>query len=221
MNNTPSTAKRIVTWAGIIIVIALIIWGLVEANKKAAQGLQPLTLTEQVTSADWIAGSSTAAITVVEYSDLECPACQAYHNSVLKRLVAEEGNKFRFVYRHFPLAQHKSAYAAALAAEAAGKQGKFWEMHDVIFEHQTEWSPTGVASSTAAFAGYAKNLGLDMAKFAADVADPAVRTKIEGSAGSAVGMGVNSTPTFFVNGKSINNPNSYEQFKAIIDSSAR
>ncbi|MDB5259193.1 MAG: hypothetical protein JWO73_401 [Candidatus Taylorbacteria bacterium] len=221
MNNQSSTVSRIFTWIGLIVVLGLIVWGLIAANNKAVQGRPKLTLLDPVTSADWITGSTTAPVTVVEYSDLQCPACQSYHNLVLKKLIAEEGSKFRFVYRHFPLPQHMNAYTAALAAEAAGKQGKFWEMHDKLFETQKDWEKLATSTAAETFAGYAKTLGLDAAKFKSDESDPALFAKVASSSESGNKTGVDSTPTFFVNGTSIDNPNSYDEFKAVIEKAAQ
>lgn len=220
MNNQPSTASRIATWAGLIIVVGLVIWGLIAANNKEKQGRPQLTLLDPVTSADWVRGSTTSPVTVVEYSDFQCPACKVYHDQVLKKLIAEEGDKFRFVFRHFPLPQHDNAPVAALAAEAAGRQGKFWEMHDMIFDAQRDWESLPMAAAKASFEGFAKTLGLDAAKFKADAADPALSAKIAANVEGGRKSGVNSTPTFFVNGTGIANPNSYDEFKALIEKAA-
>jgi protein-disulfide isomerase len=172
-------------------------------------------LRTSVSSADWITGSTTAPIVIVEYSDFQCPACSAYH-PILKRLLTEHGNEFAFVYRHFPLPQHKNAYASAIAAEAAGKQGKFWEMHDVIFEHQADWQD--LEDPTALFTEYAKTLGLSLTQFATDLKDTdgVLHAKAEASLKEGEKTGTQGTPTFFVNGKMIDNPRSYEAFTAIL-----
>jgi protein-disulfide isomerase len=225
MNNQPSSTTRVFTWIGFVIVIGLIIWGLVVANKKAATGgtsgaqSPTLTLLTPVSAADWMTGSTTAALKLVEYSDLQCPACQAYHEQVLKQLLAEEGSKFTLVYRHFPLTQHLNADPAAIAAEAAGRQGKFWEMHDMLFDTQTDWEDSKDPSPI--FLGYAKTLGLDLTKFNADVSDGALRKKIEDSEAEGNKVGIYQTPTFFINGKSIDNPTSYADFKALIEKNAQ
>ena len=211
--------KRILTWAGFIIVLGLIIWGLVVANKKPINFLPAaLTLSTDVNTNDWVKGSTTASITIVEYSDFQCPACAAYETP-LEELIAKKGSTFKFVYRHFPLPQHANAYPAAIAAEAAGKQGKFWEMHNLLFKNQLDWAELKDASDT--FTSYAKSLNLDLAKFASDVKDPALRKKIEAQFKTGEDSRIYATPTFFLNGKSIDNPRSYDEFVTVLEKAAK
>ena len=125
------------------------------------------------------------------------------------------GAQVRFAYRHFPLPQHKNAKLAATVAEAAGKQDKFWEMHDLIFQNQSDWSEE--KNAAVIFAKYAQDLGLDLAQFQTDIASEEIKAKIENDYKSGVKAGVNSTPTFFLNGKKINNPRNYDEFKNAIE----
>jgi protein-disulfide isomerase len=139
-------------------------------------------LTLPVSERDHVRGPPTAAVTLVEYGDYECPYCGAAHPIVreLERLL---GHDMRFAYRHFPLSRiHPHAYQAAEAAEAAGAQGRFWELHDLLFTHQDRLS-------TPDLLAYAEELELDLRRFVAD---------LEGHSG--IRSGVNGTPTFFVNG---------------------
>jgi protein-disulfide isomerase len=142
---------------------------------------------------DHILGPSTAPATLVEYGDFECPYCgQAY--PIVKQLQARFGPQLRFVFRHFPLIQvHPHAELAAEAAEAAGAQGKFWEMHDILFENQD-------ALDVDDLVGYAVELDLDQARFLREftghVYAPRVLEDLIGGARS----GVRGTPTFFING---------------------
>lgn len=145
-------------------------------------------------TADNALGPAHAAVTVVEYGDFECPNCKAAAPGV-KLLLARFAGRVRFVFRHFPLEEvHPHALQAALAAEAAGGQGKFWPMHDLLFENQQHLKPRQLR-------GYAERLELDLERFDADMADEIylqrVREHIEGGRRS----GVRSTPTFFVNGR--------------------
>ncbi|MEK7463681.1 MAG: thioredoxin domain-containing protein [Patescibacteria group bacterium] len=209
--------KRIFTWGGFIVVIGLIVWGMVAASNKAERESAGVAAVDQVTDTDWVKGAATSSlVTIIEYSDFQCPACAAYF-PVMEKLVAE--NPFvRFVYRHFPLPQHGNAIPASEAAEAAGNQGKFWEMYGMIFETQTEWE--SVTDIKPVFSGYAKKLGLDMAKYAEDVDSKEVSDAIDADIKSGLKAGINSTPTFYVNGKKISNPQGYEEFKKIIDDAA-
>ena len=105
-------------------------------------------LTGALSSSDWVRGNAASTVTLIEYGDFQCPACAQYH-PVIKALKDEFGENVAFGFRHFPLSQsHPNARAAARATEAAGLQGKFWEMHDILFERQTEWAPKPNPRST-------------------------------------------------------------------------
>jgi protein-disulfide isomerase len=147
-----------------------------------------------VSEADHVLGPSSARVTLVEYGDFECPNCKQAAPAV-KLLLQRFPGRVRFVYRHFPLeGVHPHALHAALAAEAAGGQGKFWQMHDLLFENQTHLKPHQIRN-------YAERLELDLARYDAEMADQRylqrVREHIEGGERS----GVRATPAFFVNGK--------------------
>lgn len=161
-------------------------------------------------------GSNDAKVKIVEYGDYQCPYCGIFH-PITKQIVAKYGDQISFQYRHYPLNQiHKNAVAAARAAEAADKQDKFWEMHNMLFENQDDWSQSSKALSV--FESYAKGLGLNEATFKKDVissevlgsinADKAAFNKTKQTA---------STPTFFLNGKKIQPEASVESFSKIID----
>jgi protein-disulfide isomerase len=150
-------------------------------------------LTPPVNANDHAVGPDDAPVTLVEYGDFECPYCgMAY--PVVKSAQGELGKQLRFVFRNFPLAEaHPHARAAAQAAEAAAAQGKFWEMHDLLFEHQDSLEADDII-------GYAKSLGLDAAQFARDLEDTKYAKRIRDDFRSGVRSGVNGTPTFFING---------------------
>lgn len=205
--------KRIFTWGAFIIIIGLIVWGMIAAANKAERENTGLAPVDGITSADWVKGATSSPIVLIEYSDFQCPACGAYF-PLVEKLVAEEGTKFALVSRHFPLMQHANAIPAAQAAEAAGKQGKFWEMHDLLFGNQAEWE--GSKDVKTVFIGYATRLGLDIAQFTADYDLPEIKDRIDADVRSGYKAGVDSTPTFFLNGKKIN-PQSYEEFKKLIN----
>jgi protein-disulfide isomerase len=151
------------------------------------------SLTPPVSEADHSAGPDDAPVTLVEYGDYECPYCGMAH-PVVKRAQRELKNQLRFVFRNFPLAEaHPHARVAAQAAEAAAAQGKFWEMHDMIFEHQDALEVEDLVS-------YATALGLDTKRFALDVADGTYAKRVRDDFRSGVKSGVNGTPTFFING---------------------
>ncbi|WP_028296568.1 DsbA family protein [Olivibacter sitiensis] len=142
---------------------------------------------------DHITGSKNAEIQIVEYGDYQCPNCgEAF--PILKEILNEFDGAVCLVFRHFPLTEiHPMALPAAIAAEAASRQGKFWSMHDLIFANQE-------ALSEALFEDMARELGLEIDRFFEDCQDEAIRTLIEDDFESGVRSGVNGTPTFFVNG---------------------
>jgi protein-disulfide isomerase len=154
------------------------------------------TLKLAVNSNDHHLGNVNATITLVEYGDFQCPHCRHAH-PLIKRLLKERNNDLHFVFRNFPLQEvHPQAYAAAITAEAAGKQGKFWEMHDLIFENQDRLDTKFLFS-------LAEDIGLDMIRFAKDLKSDGVQSKIETDFESGVRSGVNGTPTFFLNGSKL------------------
>lgn len=162
---------------------------------------------------DHVKGGETAIVSIVEYSDFQCPACAAYYPAV-KQLLEEFDGQVSFSYKHFPLNRiHINADLAARATEAAGLQGKFWEMHDMIFENQKTWSDV---SAKKIFVGYAEELGIDTDKFKDDLSSKEVRKKVQNDYDEGIELGVSSTPSFFFNGEKIENPQTYEEFKALI-----
>jgi len=171
-----------------------------------------------VTASDHVQGSVTAPVTVIEYSDFQCPACESFYWSVSRLLQEESSTTLRLVYRHFPLPQHANAIPASMAAEAAGLQGKFWEMYDLIFKNHTDWTES--SDPTKVFIGYATTLGLDINKFITDLNSPISRQVIDSDIQSGQVAGINATPTFFINGKAIVNTSSYADFKKLIDQAA-
>ena len=148
-------------------------------------------------------GSDSAKVKLVEFSDFQCPACQAAEPA-LKQVLSKYPNDLQFIYRHFPLPQHAYGRQAAAYAEAAGEQGKFWEMHDKLFETQTEWSALSDSNATAFFLRIANELGLDENKVKQAVAENTFKEKIDSDIAEGRNLGVNSTPTFFVNGRKLN-----------------
>jgi len=173
-----------------------------------------MSLKPPVGPQDHVQGNPDAPIELVEYGDFECPFCgQAYYS--VKTVQAALGDDLRFVFRNFPLAQaHPHALAAAQAAEAAGLQGRFWEMHDVLFEHQDMLDEANLLRFAAA-------LGLDMERFARDFASPEVAAKIRADFLSGARSGVNGTPTFFVNGERYDGSWAPQDFVAALSSLAR
>jgi protein-disulfide isomerase len=151
------------------------------------------SLTPPVSERDHIEGNAQAATTLVEYGDYECPHCgRAF--PIIKRVQQAMGDDLRFVFRNFPLSQvHPFAESAAEAAEAAAAQGKFVQMHDLIFENQDRLEPNDLVA-------YARQAGLDITRFEQDMESGAYSERVREDFMSGVRSGVNGTPTFFING---------------------
>ena len=160
-------------------------------------------------------GDVNAPVTIVEFGDFQCPSCQAAQ-PIVNSMLEKYSQNIYFVYRHYPLIVHKNAEAAAKAAEVAGEQGKFFEMHDKIFEGQKIWERSSKPNEY--FDGYAKELGLDMKKLAVDVQSSEVNAVISADLKAVKALGGTGTPTFALNGKKIENPgNKVEEFEKLLD----
>ena len=178
---------------------------------------QPSAATVPTDDDDPSLGSASAAVTVIEFSDFQCPFCKRWHTDSWAQLKAEyvDTGKVRFVYRDFPLSFHLQAQKAAEAAECADEQGKFWPYHDVLFE---KGQGDGTGLQAADLKQYAADLGLNAATFNSclDSGKYAAEVNKDQSDGSAGGVG--GTPTFFVNGEAIVGAVPYGTIKAAIDS---
>lgn len=160
-------------------------------------------------------GDAKKGVHLVEYGDFQCPACGAYH-PLVKQIKQKYGNDIAFQFRHFPLPTHQNARAAHRAAEAAGMQGKFWEMHDMLYERQQSWAQsTNVATILE---DYATQIGLDMEKYRQDFNSQQVNSVINADVKAGQELGANSTPTFVLNGKKLEDlPRDLEGFYKLID----
>jgi protein-disulfide isomerase len=146
-------------------------------------------------------GEATAPVTLVEFGDFQCPACASFF-PVLKALDQKYDDKdLQIVFRHFPLSQHQFGEFASRVAEAAGAQGKFWEMHDLLYERQSQWSVERDPGQT--FAGYASELGLTTEQFKSDLERQDLIDHIRQDRGDGLSLSVDSTPSLFLNGKPI------------------
>jgi protein-disulfide isomerase len=158
--------------------------------------------------------SDSATVTLVEFGDYGCSDCAVYY-PIVKQLLTSFQGKLTFVFRNYTLPDNKNSFAAAQAAEAAGNQGKFWEMHDHLFETQSTWAQSPSAGDL--FVQYAQSLGLNLDRFKADVSSDAIEQKIARDVDDGDLLRIDATPTFFLNGFKIQNPRGYDDFKALID----
>lgn len=162
-------------------------------------------------------GDKNAKVTLVEFGDFQCPACAAIEPKVEEILKHYKDNKgFNFVFRNFPLSQHKNAEVSAEAAEAAAAQGKYWEMHNKIYEKQLEWSDS--TTPLDMFANYAQELGLNVDQFKSDVNSGKYRDIVLADQSDGNKLQVVATPTFYFNGEKLDSLPKLEDFIAKVDS---
>lgn len=166
------------------------------ANKTTESGVP--TNAPPGASPAWSLGSPSAVVTIEEFADFQCPTCATMHPKV-KEVRAAYGDRVRIVFRQFPLSMHQFGYDAACAAEAAGIQGKFWDMQNMLFSNQAAWSRSQNARQL--FTEYAKTLGLDVEKFSNDMVGLQVKNRVDADLQRGRAVGVDSTPSFYINNK--------------------
>lgn len=211
--NRNNFIKKAGLWIGGTLVLVLALWGLIQVvNTPQSQTL--VAEAPAVTNSDIIYGSPSAKVTVIEYADFQCPACSIYAPFVNKLKQDFKGD-IRIAYRFFPLPQHPYGMTASKAAYATHLQGKFWEMYSLLYDNQNTWSQSKDPASI--FKQYAQELSLDLDKYEKDMNSKATEEYIKSQQNSATAIGVNSTPTFFINGKQIQNPPTYEAFKKLVE----
>ncbi|MDD5342608.1 MAG: DsbA family protein [Patescibacteria group bacterium] len=204
--------KKMLLWGGLVLAVCLGITGILFATKKT-DGQKPSVQT--IADSDNVKGARNARAILIEYSDFQCPACSARY-FLIKKAQEEYGDKVAFVFRHFPLKNiHPNAEPAARAAEAANKQDKFWEMHDFLFEKQSDWSSENDPSSK--FISYAKSLGLDSQKFQTDYASDEIKKIVDEAYKNGQKIPIRGTPTYYLNGKFLNPFQSYSELKQALD----
>ncbi len=210
--------QEIKTLGIILLVIAILGGGLYFIKKSKTTTPVDLTSIEGDKTTEHARGDLASKVTIVEFADFQCPACGAEF-PIIEQLNKDYGSKIKFVFRHFPLSMHPNAIPAAVASEAANEQGKFWEMYSALYAHQLDWSKTPNPRET--FIGYAKDIGLDVSAFtkAYDANQYENRIKTDLESGNA--LGVNATPTFFINGKKIVGGMTLEKFKSEIDAASK
>jgi protein-disulfide isomerase len=221
---TDSSTNKITIWfiVGFLVLVAAGVIAAGAYSSLSSSASTPAnfvaTTVPAVTSTDWTMGAATSSVSFIEYGDYECPACAEY-SPVIKQLITDYGSRVLFAFRNFPLYTiHPNAGISAQAAEAAGLQGKYWEMHDLLYTKQNDWVTTDPTQVVAKyFNGYTQSLGLDVAKFDSDIGSAQVLDKIKTDVASGNAANIDHTPTFFVNLKQIPNPTNYAGFKAALD----
>jgi len=198
----------------IAVIIGLVgIFALTGGNKGKDNGGSSNTNTQP---SNHVVGKLDSKVTLIEYGDFQCPACKSYF-PLVKELKTTYGDRVKFQFSNFPLVQiHQNAFIGSRAAEAAGKQNKFFEMHDLLYENQDSWSTA--ANPATVLESYAKQLNLNTEQFKSDMNSTAVADIINADVKAAQAKGGNSTPTFVLNGRKIEeNPRTVEAFKKLLD----
>ena len=211
--------KNILFWLASIICLVLLTWGMISlASPNSSNESQ-----SELTTNENIKGNPEATITVVEYSDFQCPACRTYY-ALTKQLTEDMGDEIKLIYRHFPLEKsHPQARLAATAAEAAALQGKFWEMHDLLFENQREWNNQNTNDVISTFNQYASKMNLEEEKFDSCLRNGKYIEEIQKDLDDGRAYGISGTPGFFVGNDQIGfielkGAQPFENFKKVIDS---
>lgn len=188
--NTKAIVTFVVVMVGMLLGVTALLWNFGSQTGKPVEGV----------AGDGRHARGSGQVEVVEFSDLQCPACRSVHEP-FKTLLAKYDGRVRYTYRHFPLTTiHKNAMVAAYADEAAHLQGKFWEMTDTLFAKQTEWGDMSESDAKLKFVEYATSLGMDEAKFTADMDSQEVKDAVSRDLVDTTRFRLSSTPTFFVNG---------------------
>lgn len=209
--------KKIALWSGII---AICVTGLAALAIYADKNVSTTNVAVEnsnlpkVSEKDIVIGDKEAKVTITEYADLQCPACAAV-NPLTNRVLEEYKGKVKFAYRFFPLRGiHKNAFISGQAAYSAHKLGKFSEMKDLLYEKQPEWEALGDPKEI--FESYASSIGLDTEEFGKIMNSDEAKDAVIAGETEALGLGLNSTPTFFIGNKQFS-PAGYEGFKKVID----
>lgn len=172
------------------------------------------TVTSGIVNGAYLPTTPSATVSLVEFGDYECPACGVY-NPLVKQILTDFAGKIRYAFRNYPLPQHKNAPISSYAVEAAGLQGKYWQMHDKVFETQDTWANS--SDPTSIFVAFAKDLGLDVTKFTSDINSTEVKNKVQADTNDGNTIKLTETPTFYLNGEKISLNGTYEQLKNLIE----
>lgn len=203
-------------WAVIVIIVLVLIGVFSFTGSKSNTGN-----TSKTSPTQHVEGQGKANVTLIEYGDYECPFCGQYYPTV-KQVVQQYDSLIHFQFRNFPLTSlHPNAFAGARAAEAASLQGKFWQMHDTLYENQDPSGKSGwVASSDPLnqyFVTFAQQIGLNVNQFKSDFASDKVNAIVNADLGEANKLGLNGTPSFYLDGKQVQISNTIQDFQKVLN----
>lgn len=212
-SSSPTRSKRAKrrTWIAVGILAGIILIGYLVSRIPEVESVYG--------KGDPVKGAPQAKVTIVEYSDFQCPACRQAQGA-LKQIMEEYREAVQIIYNDFPLVRaHPHAFPAAEAAQCAFSQGKFWEYHDLLFEGQDVWS--GSADPQSNFTGYAREAGLDIEQFSRCLANRETRKAVQEDVTEGETLRIRSTPTFFINNTRLVGPPTYNNFKEVIEAQMR
>jgi protein-disulfide isomerase len=223
--NPTASAKKADSKRGFYVILGILLFAGIAAIGYQVMKPSPQTVFEMDSTVTLVAnqghvlGSDTALVEVVEFADFECPACGQFATltepDVRQRLVSSGTVRFRFM--DFPLEGHNNTRAAHMAAWCASDQGKFWEMHDIIFATQDRWSTYATARPLPVFESLAQQIGLNVQQYQGCMASRKFLGQIQSNLDQGLTRGVNSTPTFFIGNRKVTSAISYDQFKRHVD----
>ncbi len=199
------------TWIIFAVAVIALLTGLVLFSRQSSVNVDNVDNAKVLTKgtedsgniADHVYGKKDSKVVMIEYGDFQCPGCGNFHSNFAP-LMDDYKDKITFVFRNFPITQlHPNARVAAASAEAAGQQDKYWEMWNLLYNNQNDWSNLAINQRDAQFESYAKELKLDLDQFREDVASDDVNSKINYDQSLGKANGVTGTPTIFINGKII------------------
>lgn len=200
-------------WAVVVAIVIVLIGVFVFTNNNKTDGSSGSSSSTK--PSQHIEGEGKDGVTLVEYGDYECPYCGEYYATV-KQVQSEYNTQMTFQFRNFPLVSiHQNAFAGARAAEAASMMGKFWQMHDLLYENQNQWAES--SDPTTYFDQYAQQLGLNLQTFKTDYASDHANNVINADMAAGNKLGVDATPTFYLDGKEIQVANSQQAFETLIN----
>jgi len=209
MKNLPLLLGTLVVTAALIVGVVLVF------SKNTNQQQAVADQSELLTESPHVKGPDDALVTIVEFSDFQCPACKATY-PLVEKVAQQYPDQVRLIYRHFPLVSiHTKAQLAAQAAEVAAEEGKFWEYHDLLFEHQLTWSQLeGKEEYIEQLANYAEELGIDKASFLERIESDRIKSLVNEDIAAGGRLNIQATPTLYVNGQ----PSPASQLTQVVES---
>lgn len=199
---------------GVLAAVVLVIGGVIIYNSRHSASVSSSAI--NVTDGQ-MRGPVDAKVKIVEFGDFQCPACGAAEPELRKAL--KNNPDVELIFKNFPLPQHANAEKAHRAAEAAAKQNKFWEMHDMLYDRQQDWAELSDPSDT--FTGYATAIGLELNTFKNDYSSSSIVTNIDRDKSYGLALGVNQTPTFYINNKQVIGAQTANQWQSLIDAAKK